>query len=194
MKSHRSIIFPLLVALCSGLARGAEGASTVDLSTKAAGFMVIAGTPWDTWLRANFPVKRELDERQKRALDQAAGSKWDARVVGDIFPDGEPGALLAKFSPSGKTLTKLLVLRWSKSAWTTLLDCGHKKLAYAKHPPITSTEPVDVYQVYLQRQPAGLDLMVTLGSAGDKLFGDAVSLSYDARTQGYVEPDDSDHD
>lgn len=192
----RSIVIAALTLQCSltGAAMAAETAPAVDASTNTVGLMLSAETVWPGWLATKYPLKGGLTKEQELALKPLSGSQWDERFVGALFNDGTPGVLLAKFSPSKKTLARLAVLRWSKNGWKPLLRCGQKKLVYAKAASITSTESIDVYEVYLQRQPEGLGFMITFGNAGDKLFGDAVSLSYDGRAQNYVEPDDSDHD
>ena len=194
MKSNRLPALALVAALLPGAGAAAAGeAAPPSKSPEAPGIMLGADPAWAAGLDGNYALKAAPEAGQAGALKSVAGT-WDRRFVGDLFQDGTPGALLVKLSPSGKTATRFEVLRWEKGAWKPMIRCGGKKLVYGRRPPITSTEPIDVYQVYLQRQPEGLGFMITLGNAGDKLFGDAVSLSYDAKGGAYVEPDDNDHD
>lgn len=169
-------------------------APMVEGSTNTVGIMLSSGTIWTKWLAANYSSKRPLTKEQEISLERLATTEWDDRFVGGIFNDGTPGALLMKFSPSKRTLVRFSVLRWSQGGWKPLLRCAHKGLFDAKGLPIAPTDPVDVYEIYLQRKPDGLGFLITLGSVEDKLFGDAISLSYDKREANYVWPDDSDHD
>lgn len=183
-----------VMLLIGGIALTSAATTQVDAPKSTVGLMLSSKTAWLEWLASNFPLKSAVSKEQESALKSFSGGQWDDRFIGAIYGDGTPGAILTKFSPSGKTLVRFIVLRWSKDGWKPMIRCGQKKVVYAQRPPITSTESVDVYQVYLQRRSSGLGFMITLGNVGDKLFGDAISLIYDAGAQNYAEPDDTDHD
>lgn len=189
----RSLAFASLSLLCAAPVRvhAAETAPEIDVSTSAPEIMLSADAAATNWLAANYPLKSALTKEQTKSL---ATPQADGVFVGAIFDDGTPGALLMKFSPSKKTLTRFTVLRWSKDGWVPLLLCGRKGPLDAKGAAITETDPVDVYEIYMRRRPGGLGFLLTLGNAGDKLFGDPIVLSYDSRSPNYVWPDNWSHD
>ena len=189
MNAKRCLVFALLILSVAPAARASDdgAAPGVDVSTSAKEMRLDADASATRWLEANYPLKRPLTAEQEKALP---ASQADAVFTGAIFDDATPGALLMKFSPSKKTLTRFTVLRWSKAGWAPLLRCAAKGPIDAKGAAITNTEPVDVYEIYMRRKKTGLGFLATLGKTGDKLFGDTIVLNYDRRAPNYVWPDD----
>lgn len=188
MSAGRCMLFFLLVlsaapAACAG---DAGAAAAIGVSTSAKEMRLDADAGAMSWLKANYALKRPLTAEQSKAL---AAYPAEAVFIGAIFDDATPGALLMEFSPSKRTLARFTVLRWSKAGWKPLLRCSAKGPIDAKGAPITATEPVDVYEIYMRRRKPGLGFLATLGKSGDKLFGDTIALDYDRRSANYLWPD-----
>jgi hypothetical protein len=167
-------------------AAGPQARAEVDVSTSAPEMPLDGNPASKKWLAANFPLKTALTREQESGLETPQA---DAVVAGLFFGDATPGALLMKLSPSKKTLARLTVLRWTKDGWKPVLRCGKKGPLDAKGAAITESDPVDVYDVYMRRRGGTLGFLLTLGKAGDKLFGDPIVLAFDRKASNYVWPD-----